>query len=55
MLYTADKKPLELTALTSLASDDTIIVGDTSDLNADLITDLGSSFAPIDFYNRWCF
>lgn len=30
-MYTSNKKPLELSALTSLASNDTIIVGDTSD------------------------
>lgn len=49
MAYSADKKPLELTALTALATDDTIIVGDTSDTNevvksitkANLKTDLG--------------
>lgn len=52
MSYTSDKKPLELTALTSLATDDTIIVGDTSDTSevvksitkANLITDLSNSF-----------
>lgn len=33
MAYESDKKPLELTALTSLADDDTVIVGDTSDLS----------------------
>jgi hypothetical protein len=33
MAYASDKEPLELTALTSLASDDTIIVGDTSDVS----------------------
>jgi len=51
MAYSADKKPLELTALTALATDDTIIVGDTSDTNevvksitkANLKTDLGLS------------
>ena len=31
MAYNSDKKPLELTAITTLATDDTIIVGDTSD------------------------
>ena len=31
MAYASDKKPLELTALTSLATDDTFIVGDTTD------------------------
>jgi len=49
MAYAADKKPLELTALTTLASDDLIIVGDTSDATevakaitkANLITTLG--------------
>lgn len=30
-MYENDKKPLELDALTSLADDDTIVVGDTSD------------------------
>ena len=53
MAYSTDRKPLELTALTALASDDTIIVGDTSDTSevaksitkANLITDLGSDFA----------
>lgn len=48
MAYTADQKPSGLTALTSLATDDTIIVGDTSDTNevvkkiakSDLLTDL---------------
>jgi len=33
MAYNADKKPGELTALTSLATDDLIIVGDTSDVS----------------------
>ena len=33
MAYAADRTPQELTALTSLASDDTIIVGDTSDVS----------------------
>lgn len=53
MAYLADKKPGELTALTSLATDDVIIVGDTSDASevakgitkANLITDLTTSFA----------
>lgn len=31
MAYDEDKKPLELTALTTLATDDRVIVGDTSD------------------------
>ncbi len=31
MSYDSDKKPLELSALSSLATNDTIIVGDTSD------------------------
>jgi hypothetical protein len=31
MTYTTDKKPLELTALTSLDDTDTVVVGDTSD------------------------
>lgn len=52
MAYSADKKPGELTALTSLATDDVFVVGDTSDASevakgitkANLITDLGSSF-----------
>jgi hypothetical protein len=49
MTYVSDKEPSGLTALTSLASDDTIIVGDTSDASevvktitkANLKTDLG--------------
>jgi hypothetical protein len=53
MAYASDKAPLELTALTTLASDDTIIVGDTSDTSevaksitkANLVTDLSSDFA----------
>ena len=53
MAYASDKAPLELTALTTLASDDTIIVGDTSDASevaksitkANLVTDLSSDFA----------
>ena len=52
MAYSADKKPGELTALTSLATDDVFVVGDTSDASevakgitkANLITDLGASF-----------
>ena len=52
MSYSADKKPGELTALTSLATDDVFVVGDTSDASevakgitkANLITDLGASF-----------
>lgn len=55
MAYSTDKKPGELTALTSLATDDVFVVGDTSDASevakyitkANLITDLGSSFAPV--------
>lgn len=55
MSYASDKKPGELTALTSLATDDVFVVGDTSDASevakgitkANLITDLGSSFALI--------
>lgn len=55
MAYAADKKPGELTALTSLATDDVFIVGDTSDASevaksitkANLITDLGASFNAI--------
>jgi hypothetical protein len=31
MAYDSDKKPLELTPLTSLSDDDTVLVGDTSD------------------------
>ncbi len=54
MAYASDKKPGELTALTTLATDDVFVVGDTSDASevakgitkANLITDLGSSFAP---------
>ena len=53
MAYSADRKPLELTALTALASDDTIIVGDTSDTSevakaitkANFITDFAGDFA----------
>jgi hypothetical protein len=53
MAYTTNPKPLELTQLPSLADDDTIIVGDTSDTiesvkaipKSDFITDLSSSFA----------
>jgi hypothetical protein len=59
MAYSADRTPLELTALTSLASDDTIIVGDTSDVSevaksitkANLITTLGITAAPVDSVN----
>jgi hypothetical protein len=48
MAYAANKKPGELTALTTLATDDVIVVGDTSDASevakhitkANLITDL---------------
>lgn len=48
MAYTEDKKPGELTALTSLATDDVFVVGDTSDASevakkityANLVTDL---------------
>lgn len=54
MSYLSDKKPGELTALTTLATDDVIVVGDTSDASevakgitkANLITDLTTSFAP---------
>lgn len=54
MAYSADKKPGELTALTTLATDDVFVVGDTSDASevakyitkANLITDLTTSFAP---------
>lgn len=53
MAYSADRKPGELTALTTLATDDVIVVGDTSDASevakgitkANLITDLTTSFA----------
>lgn len=57
MAYTEDKEPSGLTVLTSLATDDTFIVGDTSDTiedvktitKANLITDLGiDTKAPID-------
>ena len=55
MAYAADKKPGELTALTSLATDDVFVVGDTSDASevakyitkANLITDLTTSFGAI--------
>lgn len=54
MAYSADKKPGELTALTSLATDDVFVVGDTSDASevakgitkANLITDLNASLTP---------
>lgn len=54
MAYSADRKPGELTALTTLATDDVFVVGDTSDASevakgitkANLITDLSTSFAP---------
>jgi len=54
MAYLADRKPGELTALTTLDTDDVFIVGDTSDASevakhitkANLITDLTTSFAP---------
>ena len=53
MAYSADKKPGELTTLTSLATDDVFVVGDASDASevakgitkANLITDLTTSFA----------
>ena len=53
MAYTEDKKPAGLSTLTSLASDDTLIVGDTSDpaevvktiTKSNFITDLSTSFA----------
>lgn len=53
MAYSADQKPSGLTELTALASDDTIIVGDTSDTSevvkkitrANLATDLTTDFA----------
>lgn len=52
MAYSTDKKPGELTALTSLATDDVFVVGDTSDASevakyitkANLITDLGTNY-----------
>jgi hypothetical protein len=44
MAYASDRKPLELTALTSLASDDTIIVGDTSD-----VSEVAKSITKADF------
>jgi len=55
MAYSADKKPGELTALTSLATDDVFVVGDTSDASevakyitkANLLTDLGATFEPL--------
>lgn len=55
MAYTSDSKPLELTELTSLATDDTIIVGDTSDTSevvkyitkTNLLSDFGATFAPL--------
>lgn len=55
MAYSADRKPGELTALTSLATDDVFVVGDTSDVSevakyitkANLITDLGASFGNV--------
>lgn len=54
MAYAANKKPGELTALTSLATDDVFVVGDTSDTSevakgitkANLLTDLGATFEP---------
>lgn len=54
MAYSADKKPGELTALTSLATDDVFVVGDTSDpsevakviTKANVITDLNASLTP---------
>jgi hypothetical protein len=54
MAYSADRKPGELTALTSLAVDDVFVVGDTSDASevakhitkANLLTDLGATFEP---------
>jgi hypothetical protein len=52
MSYASGKKPGELTALVTLATDDVFVVGDTSDVSevakyitkANLITDLASSF-----------
>jgi hypothetical protein len=54
MAYSADRKPGELTALTTLATDDVFVVGDTSDTSevakgitkANLLTDLGTTFEP---------
>lgn len=54
MAYSADRKPGELTALTTLATDDVFVVGDTSDASevakgitkANLITDLNASLTP---------
>ncbi len=53
MAYAEDKKPAGLSTLTTLASDDTLIVGDTSDpaevvktiTKSNFITDLSTSFA----------
>ena len=53
MAYVSDKGPGELTALTSLATDDVFVVGDTSDASevakgitkANLVTDLTTNFA----------
>ncbi len=53
MSYSSNKEPADLTALTTLATDDTFVVGDTSDTSevakvitkANLITDLTTSFA----------
>lgn len=53
MAYSANQKPSGLSTLTSLAADDTIIVGDTSDANevvkviskSNFVTDLSGSFA----------
>lgn len=55
MAYSADRKPGELTALTTLATDDVFVVGDASDASevakgitkANLLTDLASTFAPV--------
>lgn len=55
MSYATDKKPGELTALTTLATDDVFVVGDTSDASevakgitkADLLTDFGATFEPL--------
>lgn len=55
MAYASDKKPGELTALITLATDDVFVVGDTSDASevakgitkANLLTDLGSTFEPL--------
>lgn len=55
MAYTENKEPLGLSTLATLATNDTFVVGDTSDTSevaktitkANLITDLSSSFATV--------